>query len=277
VQAVLAGLDGHESVEECRIALKNGNALDLEVTATPLSLDGHQLAFCVLKDISDEKRRRTLEHVFFHDILNSAGALRGMADLLRRAPLPDKDEIAGDVWVISDRLIDEIKSQKVLAAAENNELITECSPLQTRRFLEELVRFYQGHEVARGRRLALDDHARDVTLVSDRALLWRVLGNMLKNALEATPPGGTVTLGCRAGVRQIELWVNNPGEIPEEARLQIFQRSFSTKGAGRGLGTYSIKLFGERYLGGRVSFTTSQEKGTTFRIRLPSDDQALLL
>ena len=51
-------------MEECRIALKNGDALDLQVSATPLTFDGQQFAFCVLKDISDEKRRRMLEHVF---------------------------------------------------------------------------------------------------------------------------------------------------------------------------------------------------------------------
>jgi signal transduction histidine kinase len=272
VQAVLAGLDGNEALEECRIALHNGDALDLQVIATPLTLDGELFAFCVLKDISDEKRRRMLEHVFFHDILNSAGALRGLADLLVRAPIPDKNEIAGDVWSVADRMIDEIKSQKLLAAAENNELLVEHSPLQVKRFLQELIHSYQEHEAGRGRRILLDPHTRDVTLQTDRTLLWRVLGNMLKNALEATAPGETVTLGCRLGMEQVELWVHNPGEIPEPARLQIFQRSFSTKGAGRGLGTYSIKLLGERYLGGQVSFTTSAAQGTTFRLRLPTEE-----
>ncbi|MFA7348153.1 MAG: ATP-binding protein, partial [Desulfurivibrionaceae bacterium] len=59
------------------------------------------------------------------------------------------------------------------------------------------------------------------------------------------------------------------GCMPENVQLQIFQRSFSTKGTGRGLGTYSIKLLGERYLKGRVSFTSTPEKGTTFRFRCP--------
>jgi sensor histidine kinase regulating citrate/malate metabolism len=49
----------------------------------------------------------------------------------------------------------------------------------------------------------------------------------------------------------------------------MFQRSFSTKGSDRGLGTYSMKLLGERYLHGEVEFTTSQEEGTTFRLILP--------
>ena len=275
VQVVLAGLEGHEAMEECRITLKNGDALELQVSATQLTFDGQQFAFCVLKDISDEKRRRMLEHVFFHDILNSAGALRGLAGLLVQAPLSDKNEIAGDVCTVADRMIDEIKSQKLLAAAENNELSIERSPIQTRAFLQELIHFYQEHKASRERHIALEPHARDVTLETDRALLWRVLGNMLKNALEAASPGETVTLGCRHGTGQVELWVHNPGEIPESLRLQIFQRSFSTKGAGRGLGTYSIKLLGERYLGGRVGFTTSAAKGTTFRIRLPVEESEI--
>ena len=60
-----------------------------------------------------------------------------------------------------------------------------------------------------------------------------------------------------------------PGVIPPDDQLQIFQRSFSTKGRGRGLGTYSIRLLGEAYLGGAVSFTSTQRTGTTFRIELP--------
>jgi signal transduction histidine kinase len=53
-------------------------------------------------------------------------------------------------------------------------------------------------------------------------------------------------------------------------RPRIFQRSFSTKASrGRGLGTYGMKLFGERHLGGRVSFTTGEAEGTVFAIELP--------
>jgi len=61
--------------------------------------------------------------------------------------------------------------------------------------------------------------------------------------------------------------------MPESVRLQVFQRSFSTKSHDRGLGTYSMKLLAERYLGGTVSFTSSVEEGTTFRIRLPLQQQ----
>ena len=58
--------------------------------------------------------------------------------------------------------------------------------------------------------------------------------------------------------------------MPDEVQLQLFQRSFSTKGqTGRGIGTYSMKLLGERYLGGRVEFISRHPEGTTFTLSLP--------
>jgi sensor histidine kinase regulating citrate/malate metabolism len=57
--------------------------------------------------------------------------------------------------------------------------------------------------------------------------------------------------------------------VKKSTQLQVFQRSFSTKARGRGLGTYSMKLFGEGCLGGSVWFTTSEAAGTTFSISLP--------
>jgi sensor histidine kinase regulating citrate/malate metabolism len=68
--------------------------------------------------------------------------------------------------------------------------------------------------------------------------------------------------------------VHNDAPIPREVRLQIFQRAFSTKGPGRGLGTYSMKLLSQRYLGGDVSFTSSEEGGTTFKARYPLHRQS---
>ena len=100
----------------------------------------------------------------------------------------------------------------------------------------------------------------------------RVLTNMLKNAFEATPRGGQVNLGCEADENLCTFSVHNPDEIPEAVAAQIFRRSFSTKAeTGRGLGTYSMKLFGERYLHGQVSFRSDPKDGTVFWITIPVD------
>ncbi|HOX23196.1 MAG TPA: ATP-binding protein, partial [Elusimicrobiales bacterium] len=61
-----------------------------------------------------------------------------------------------------------------------------------------------------------------------------------------------------------------PTPMEEAVRVRIFQRSFSTKGSGRGLGTYSIRLLTEKYLRGKASLA-ADEHGTTFIITLPAD------
>jgi len=77
-------------------------------------------------------------------------------------------------------------------------------------------------------------------------------------------------IGCRLDDDQhICFWVQNNQFISFNARHQIFNRSFSTKGEGRGIGTYSMKLLAEKYLKGNVRFTTSSEKGTTFSLTVP--------
>jgi sensor histidine kinase regulating citrate/malate metabolism len=81
--------------------------------------------------------------------------------------------------------------------------------------------------------------------------------------------GDTVTMGCKGLSGRVEFYVHNPANMPRSVQLQIFRRSFSTKGTGRGLGTYSIKLLSERYLRGVVGFESAPEAGTTFHASYP--------
>jgi sensor histidine kinase regulating citrate/malate metabolism len=62
--------------------------------------------------------------------------------------------------------------------------------------------------------------------------------------------------------------VKNENVMTEEVQMQLFHRSFSTKGNGRGLGTYSIRLLTENYLKGEVGFTSSASTGTIFTVTL---------
>ncbi len=269
VNAMLAGLHGGARVEECRITRANGEALDLRVWTTPLALEGEPFTVFAALDLSHEKRRQALERIFLHDIGNVATGLKWYTELLERGT-PDKSwEFQAALGQLSRELLDEIDSQRTLVRAESGELVLTPERLGTRQLLQEAVELYSHHPVAHERHLRLDPDAEDVALTSDRTLLSRVLCNLVKNALEACRPGQTVTVGCTQPADAIEFWVHSPGVMPRAVQLQVFQRSFSTKGAGRGLGTYSIKLLTERYLHGRVSFLSTPEQGTTFKVRYP--------
>ncbi len=108
--------------------------------------------------------------------------------------------------------------------------------------------------------------------MTDVVLLRRVLVNLVKNAVEASSPGEQVTVRAREDGDEIVFEVHNPGVMPIAVQRQIFQRSFSTKeGHGRGVGTYSVRLFTERHLRGHVSFESREPEGTTFRVRVPKE------
>ncbi len=270
VNAILTSQRGEKVSLECRIVQSGtSEAMDLRVTAVPFKIYEQEYTLFTVEDISDEKRRMALERIFFHDILNTAGCILGYAKILKEA---DKDRAAGlqnDVYQLAEKIVDEIKSQRELLAAENNELIVRPARLNSRSILTDVLSTYELDENAMGKTIHIDERTEEIEFVSDMNLLRRVLGNLVKNALEACSTGDTVTIGCSRFDEMAQFFVHNPGYMPKDVQLNIFQRSFSTKGTGRGLGTYSILLLTERYLKGNVSFTSDPSAGTCFYARFP--------
>lgn len=268
VQAVLAGLKGKENAKEARITLVGGDSLDLKIFARPLEMNGDTYCIFTVRDISNEKRRRALERVFFHDILNTAGVVSSYAQLLE-VDKEHVDDLADQIYGTSQRLIEEIRSQKDLTAAENDDLEVKPQDIIPNDILEEAISLYKGYAEINQVKLVLQPSQSSTVIQSDHVILRRVICNMLKNAIEASHIGQTVSMGFDVGGGYISFWVKNPAYIPRHNQLQIFQRSFSTKGQGRGLGTYSMKLLSQRYLSGDVAFNSDKLDGTTFRATYP--------
>ena len=270
VNTAAAALGGEQSVGECRILTNEGHdALDLRVWAEPLVIDKRNYAVIYVSDISTEKRKEIMERIFLHDVLNITGGLLGYSKMLDKVSGDRLPDISQRLSYLTLRIIDEIKAQQILIQAEDGELELHPENLPVMELLEGIKDIYSDHDAARNKHIQVSTELKDAATISDRILLERVLGNMLKNALEASGDGDTVTLGCRQVNSKFEFRVHNRAYMPKEVQLQVFQRSFSTKGAGRGLGTFSIKLLTERYLGGEVSFRTDEREGTTFSVLLP--------
>jgi len=262
------------ALEECRITLHPGRgheSLDLGVWTTPVDVEGEPFAVFAIKDTSAEQRRRVLERMFFHDLLNSAGALHNLLQLLPEVPAEQAAELTHRASSLAGQVVEEIQAQRDLAAAERGELDPRPQPVDVRSLLEEVLVLYQHHSVARGRNLVMELSAGPPSVEADLTLLRRVLGNLVKNALEASFTGQTVTVRYRFDDRPV-FEVHNETVMPDNVKLQVFRRSFSTKsGVGRGVGTYSARLLTERYLGGTLRFRSEDGEGTTFIVTLPWD------
>ena len=246
--------------------------LDVKVAAYPVLFCSEKFIFFTMTDISHEKRRNALEHVFYHDVLNTAGGIRGLASLMIDNNFTDIEFIRDKLKLFhrfSDNLIQEIETQRIISYAEIEELDVSIDPFDPCALIEEIASFYKHHQVCEGKTIQLIKEGGSILMESDRNLVSRVLGNMLKNALEATEKGGTVDFGYRVENGKVEFQTRNAGYIPKNIQLQIFSRSFSTKGLRRGLGTYGMKMISEQFLEGKVFFYSSENEGTVFKAVYP--------
>jgi signal transduction histidine kinase len=260
------------SAGDCSIRRRDGDLLenlDFRVWVWPLAHGGEQFQVAILSDIRAEKRLALMERIFYHDILNIVSGMQGVCELMREEDEGTWNAELDLLLFAAERVTDLIISQRDFSQAERGEYELASNKMGTLSLLSDITALMRREPSCRGKTLSVDPDSADAFFASDRKLVTRILVNMQKNALEATPPGGTVTTGCVLEDGHVRFWVHNAGSMPEEVRTQLFRRTFSTKGRGRGLGTYGMKLFAETYLGGEVGFTTSEAAGTTFFVRLP--------
>lgn len=262
-------LKGDAACEDCHLACEltgTATSLDLRVWATPLKFHGERYSILSLVDISDKFRREMLEKVCFHDLLNTLSSIKGFLSLLKEEKIDDQDEICDLLERTTQSSIDEIMALRMLDHVAQQELQVHPEALESLAFMDLMVKTAQSHPSAEGKHLRIAE-SESRPFETDPRLLRRIVSNMILNALEATPDGGTVTLGCTVDEGALRFWVHNEQLIPMDVRTQIFQKISSTKGSGRGVGTYSIKLLSE-VLGGEVYFTSTKSGGTVFSLLL---------
>lgn len=272
LKAILSALSGRRDTRECRLLRLNGGGtemVDLLVTTTPFDHQGESFCICSVSDLRNEKRHRAIESTFIKQLLESVGGLESLMKLLEvEAPAG----LRGDLKLAASafrEIVDQVQVYRDLSAAERGELAVTPTPVDAGALLAEVVQSFAGSDLAAGVTIDLQRRSKPLGMVTDRALLNHVLNQLLKNAIEATKSGGQVAIGCDLVGTRVRFWCHNPGFIPREVQLQVYRRSFTTKGEGRGLGLYTVRLFAERYLGGRADFHTTPSAGTTFLVELP--------
>ncbi len=106
--------------------------------------------------------------------------------------------------------------------------------------------------------------------LADADQMQIVLGNLIRNAGDAMPDGGRLTLSAHNGTTNIEIAVKDTGHgIPEDQLSRVMEPLFSTKARGMGLGLSMARAIVEKN-NGHLSVESEANRGTTFTIQIPA-------
>ncbi|MDP6040182.1 MAG: ATP-binding protein, partial [Candidatus Latescibacteria bacterium] len=207
-----------------------------------------------------------------HEIRNPLATIGGFARSLQRSPSPQRVDTAAriiyqEVTRLEDLLTDILNytRPRILTLSPTNlsNLIEEVYDLVSEGLEERGITYY--HETPP----ALPD------VSVDQAQIKQVLINLIKNAFQAMPDGGKLTVYIRPDNHdttgpQIEIEIRDTGPgIPSEIQNKIFKPYFTTKTTGTGLGLAISQQIIERHKG-TLSLESDEGSGTSIFIRLPA-------
>ena len=267
---------------EVNVLHRDSNPLPLAVSASTLR-DGDGTVtgvVCLFEDLSEAKalevERRRLDRlaalgemsaVVAHEIRNPvAGIAAGVEYLSKSIPeeSPHKDDVAMIMGEIDrvNRILEDI-----LSVARPFQLKLSTEAVQD--ILEHVLHRYQ--VTIEDRRIhVIRRFASSLPKVrADRERMEQALTNLVLNAVEAMPTGGTLIIGLAAGDRWLTITISDTGPgVPPDIQRRMFEPFFTTKTRGTGLGLAVARRVVEEH-GGTIDVASESAKGTTFTIRLP--------
>ena len=263
----------HKETCENRCIVKRADSgvwsdLVFKVKASPFVFYDRTYIMMFLQDATQEQELAVLEKTFFHDINNTISGLLCTSELI--ADGMADSQLVDIIRQSIVRLKKEIEMQSCVKENLSEEYKLYCEKTSIEAVISELEDLIKYSFSESGVELEIDCTCGSLVFYTDISLVLRVLTNIAINAMEASERGDTVNISVSHNDSYISFLVKNRGVIPEQVAERIFQKNYTTKnGNGHGLGTFSMKFFGEKILKGKVSFNSSAENGTVFRFDIP--------
>ncbi|HUJ11326.1 MAG TPA: protoglobin domain-containing protein [Verrucomicrobiae bacterium] len=280
---------GHYNLETVRLS-KDGRRVPVEVSVSVLrDPQGQPIGrSAILRDITERKRLE--EEKIRAERLAVIGAMSARLAHEIRNPL---SSITLNIDLVRDE-VDTLSQDKTAAANEARSLLQSIDS-EVRRIERVTEDYLQFARMPRPRRelTSLNEIlAQGLTFMeslfkatnvevrtefdaalprveADEGQLWQAILNLVRNALEAMPSGGTLLVSTAQCWPNVILTVRDTGRgMTEPERQQLFKPFFSTKPSGTGLGLpLTQQIIAEH--GGNIRCESAPNKGTTFLIELP--------
>ena len=261
---------------------KNGELYWESALISPMKNDAGQTTHFlgIKEDITERKKadqlREDVERIMRHDLKAPINGLINLPGLVlseggltpSQADLLEKIEEAG--W----RMLDSIDRSLDLFKMETGAYLLAPEPVDMVRVFGDVVleQRAKAAERAVGMDLVVEGSGggeEEFWVVGEESLCRSMLSALVANAVEASPPGGRVTVRLGGEGEWAVIAIHNEGVVPLKIRPVFFEK-YATHGkkGGTGLGAYSARLMAEAQ-GGGIGFATSEEEGTTVTARLP--------
>jgi signal transduction histidine kinase len=212
-----------------------------------------------------------------HCVKNVLNGIDGGLFIARRGLDASNDEKITKGWDMLERNSSFLKGLVLDMLDYSKDRPPEYDSMDLKELFGEITAFVEGRAAEGEITLTTDIDPGIGTVQLDPTRMKRALLNIVANAIEATPPGGKVSVdvaGMPGGMFSVTITDTGKG-IPEDILKTIFEPFYSTKGSkGTGLGLPVMKKIIEEH-GGQVELESVVGQGTTFRISLPvgSDDR----
>lgn len=201
-----------------------------------------------------------------HEIRNPLGGIKGFAQVIERRPQDERNSGFAR-RIVAETLRLEGLVTDLLAYARSDR------PAPVPFMLDELVAYavslVRGEADEQGVALAVAC-PEGVQLRGDRDRLGQVLLNLVKNAIQAMPEGGTLTVRAASSGSHVTITVGDTGEgIDPESMEKIFEPFFTTRAKGTGLGLALCKKIIDEH-DGTIDVKSRVGVGTTVTVSLPA-------
>ncbi len=210
-----------------------------------------------------------------HELKSPLSAIRGAAELLheREMPAADRERFVANIERETARIQELVDRMMELAALESRRALERTEPVALRVLLDECVASAAAAGAPRGIAVTLDAGA-DATVDGDPLLLRRAMGNLLDNAIDFSPPGGTVEVTLTQAGRHVQVSVRDHGPgIPDYADHKVFEKFYSlarpgTQRKSTGLGLPFVREIAALHHG-RVTLRNADGGGAVATFTLP--------
>ena len=222
--------------------------------------------------------REDVEHITHHDLKGPLNAIISLPQLMLAAGnlTEEQRDYLESIEQSGYKMLNMINLSLDLLKMEQGRYELSASAVDVLRVARKVAAEFASLRTARGVSLAFflsgapagEDSA--FAVIGEDLLCYCLLSNLIKNAIEHSPPGGQVTFAVQiAATGSCELRITNSGETAREIREQFFDK-YATfgKAGGTGLGTYSARLMA-RTMQGDLTLDVSVPGTTTLVLRLP--------